>query len=138
MTDADRWLTLQSIREHEGFSATPAPDTNGTWVVGFGWNPQRLPITKGQADALLESQVIIREADLQRAWPTYALCDGPRQRALLEISYQIGVSGLMGFTKMLHAIAIKDFQTAAQELKNSGLYRQTPKRGDDYIALLEE
>lgn len=138
MTDHDRWLTLQSIREHEGFTATPVPDAGGTWVVGYGRNLTRNPLTKSEAEVLLEGDLAAREVDLGRQWPNYLLCDGPRQRALLELAYQLGVGGLLTFTKMLHAVAIKDYQTAALELKNSGLYRQTPTRGDDYIALLEE
>lgn len=138
MTLNDRWLTLQSIREHEGFSPAPVADTGGSWVVGFGWNPSKLPITKGQANTLLEDQVMLRESELERAWPPYLLCDGPRQRCLLEMSYQLGVAGLLTFTKMLHAIAARDYPTAALEVINSQLAKQTPSRVADYADMLKE
>lgn len=141
MSPQDRWLTLQSIRQHEGFSPSPVPDSGGTWVVGYGWNPNRLPITKHQADALLQDQLATREADLERTWPTYLLCDGPRQRCLLELAYQLGVGGLMTFTKMLHAVAVKPTGSnpeAAAEVLNAGLARQTPSRAQFYADLLKE
>lgn len=141
MTDQDRWLTLQSIREHEGFNAKPTADTGGTRVIGFGHNIDLNPLTKHQGDLLLEDDFSAIEAELPRQWPTFLLCDGPRQRCVSEMAYQLGVGGLMTFVNMLHAIAVKPTGSnpaAAAEVLNSGLARQTPSRAQDYAALLKE
>lgn len=138
MTAADYELLRQSVMRHEGFSATPAPDTNGTLVIGYGRNLMLDPLQKVEASYLLDHGLGERLAALPAAWPTFTSCDGPRQRALAELSYQLGVGGVLLFPKMLHAIAIRDFQGAAREVLNSQLAKDTPARAADYAALLRE
>lgn len=138
MTEQDRAQCKQSIMRHEGFSPRPIPDAHGTVVLGYGWNPCRWPMTEAQALFILDQQMDVKWNELLKAWPPLASCDGPRQRALLEMAYQLGASGVLLFPKMLHAIVLKDYQTAAQEVLNSTLTKQTPGRALDYAALLKE
>lgn len=138
MTQADRLLTKTSIMRHEGFSPRPVPDARGSIVLGWGWNPVFTPMTQAQADWMLDQQMDAKAWELGQAWPTFTTCDGPRQRCVLEMSYQIGVRGLLLFAKMLHDIALHNYEAAALEVLNSTLAKQTPARAQDYAALLRE
>lgn len=138
MTEQDRALTKASIMRHEGFSPRPVPDTGGTIVLGYGMNFSRWPMTEAEAQFLLDRRLDQRINDVARAWPPFAACDGPRQRALAEMGYQLGADGLLLFPKMLHAIVQKDYEGARLEVLNSTLAKQTPGRALDYAALLRE
>jgi GH24 family phage-related lysozyme (muramidase) len=138
MTTNDFALTLASIKEHEGFSAHPTPDTDGTLTVGYGRNLMTDGVTEAEADVLAQNTMTERIAQLTAAWPTFATCDGPRQRFVLELAYQCGTEGALGFKDTLHAIAVRNFPAAVAALLNSDLARTDPGRVRDYIALLQE
>ena len=138
MTAQDRALTKVSIMLHEGFSPRRVVDTRGQ-VIGYGWNLETGPaMTEPEAQAILEDHVDALESAWLKAWPSFASCGGPQQRALVEMSYQIGLGGVLLFAKMLRAIAVKDHETAAHEVLNSNLAKQTPLRARDYAATLRE
>ena len=135
MTAADYALTRTSIMEHEGFDATPAPDTTG-FVVGYGHNFDTDPCTLVQAGNLLDDDLADRIAALTKAWPPFLTVAGSFQRVALEMSYQLGVSGLLGFKDFLHACATGNREAAAQAVLASQLAKQTPSRVADYVAVL--
>jgi|SRR5690625_581620 len=54
--------------------------------------------------------------------------DDVRQRALANMAFQLGVSGLMGFRNMLRAIYNNDWGKAHDEALNSRWADQTPNR----------
>jgi len=55
------------------------------------------------------------------------------QDTILEMAYQLGLAGLMGFRHTLGCIEAGDYAQAAKNLRASLLYRQTPKRVEGYI-----
>lgn len=136
MTAADLALTRASIMNHEALSLKLAPDDNGTWQIGYGRNLNTDGITIAEANLLLDNDMATRQIQLAQAWAPFATCPGPVQRVLLEMSYQEGVDGLLGFTEMLHAIVAKDYITAAAEALNSHLATETPSRAQFYAATL--
>ena len=58
------------------------------------------------------------------------------QIILTCLVFQIGKSGVAKFKKFLGALKKQDYELAAQELKNSKLYTQTPNRIQNYISQL--
>ncbi len=136
MKAIDYTLLAQSIRDHEGFTATPQPDSDDTLVIGYGRNIDREPITPVEAQYLMNGPIEDRIVHLSQQWPPFTACDGPRQRVLVEMAYQIGTGGVLLFKDMLHAIAAHDYEAAAQALAASMLAKQTPARTADYMALL--
>jgi hypothetical protein len=138
MTPADFALTLASIKEHEGFSPKPVPDTDDTLQVGYGLNLTTDGLTEPEANWLAQSKMTERIAQLTAAWPTFATCDGPRQRFVLELAYQCGTAGALGFKDTLHAIAVRNYPAAITALLDSDVARKDPARTKDYIALLQE
>lgn len=137
MIPADYEATRTSIMDHEGFSPKPVPDTIG-FVVGFGHNFETDPITRLQAGTLLDEDLAERIVEVSTAWPPFSTVAGPCQRVVLEMSYQIGVEGLLGFKDLLHACATGNREAAAQAVLASQLAKQTPSRVADYAAILRE
>lgn len=55
---------------------------------------------------------------------------------LINMAFQMGVSGLLGFKKMLAAMSYRDDNVAAHEIKDSKYYSDTPNRAKRMIALI--
>lgn len=132
MTGPDLAAVTAAIHQHEGLSLKPVADRRGSIVIGYGRNLTFAGISAGEADYLLSNDLTERRATLALTWPLWLRCDSPRQRVLLEMAYQLGTHGLLGFPKLLHAVAIREYERAAQEVLTSDLAAETPSRARDY------
>lgn len=61
-----------------------------------------------------------------------------RKRALCNMAYQLGISGLLKFKKMLAALAGGDYEKAFEEALDSKWAGQTPVRAGRVAKLLKE
>ena len=130
---------IADLKTDEGWSATVYRDTEGFETIGFGFlvDPRRsggMPREVGEywlrflVDQLVPS--------LRRALPRFDVYPEPVQRALCNMSYQLGLSGLLGFRKMLAAIDRGDYAQAQREALDSRWAIQTPNRARKVAALI--
>jgi len=127
----DRESIAADLRRDEGWRESAYQDHLGYWTIGYGFLIDRrkggaLPREVG--DFWLAHNVGVLEESLRAAlrnWDDYP--DGI-QRALANMSYQMGVGGLMGFRNMLSLIDERRYQEAADEALNSRWAQQTPNR----------
>lgn len=138
MSPEDLAAARLSIMRHEGFSAVPTPDAHGTLVIGYGRNLNRNPLTIPEGEYLLDQDLPRRLAGAITAWPPLTTCSGPQQQVVLELTYQLGIGGLLLFKDFLHALAVKDVPAAVQALQASQLAQQTPSRVRDYCDRLTQ
>jgi lysozyme len=126
--DLDRLIT--SLQQHEGFralvydDATGLPIGPGTVVqgnptIGYGWALNKLPMSKGFALAHLRSTAQDKIAELLVRAPWVAALDDVRRTVLFELAYNLGVSGLLEFRKMLRALQQQEYVRAGAELVDS-------------------
>jgi len=126
--DAVRNSAFISLKEDEGYSQFPAADTGNTLVIGYGLNINLEGVTKAEAAWLLNSKINQCVADLVRALPWFADLDVVRQAALVNMRYNLGMPRLSKFKKMLAALKIQDWKTAAKECLDSDAARSLPNR----------
>ena len=105
----------ERIRVEEGFRGAPYEDTRGNSTIGYG---TKLPITKAEGAWLLETRLADTHARLAKAWEPYEGQNPARQHALLDMAYELGVEGLLGFHDMLAALEREDW--AARERGGAG------------------
>ena len=123
------------IRQDEGFRdvAYPDPLTGGDpWTVGFGCTgPDIKPGTRWTLAQAVAEQMKRRQAievALDQAIPWWRqLCD-ERQDVLVNMSYQMGVQGVLGFHGTLAACQAQQWEDAASNMLASKWASQTPKR----------
>ena len=138
----DRAKLLASIRLAEGFSPTPVPDSGGTVEVGYGRNLDTDPLTPAEAEVLLEGPVDNRIVAVTAALPWFEAATDARQRALVEMAYQMGTAGLLGFHDLLAAAANGAWVTAAWNVEHNAdgsstkLAIDTPARAARYAQML--
>lgn len=106
-------------------------DHLGYWTIGVG-----ILIDSRKGGGLLpeESEFIFRnrlrliEAELADRIPWITKLDPARRGVLLNMAYQMGISGLMGFKKTLATVESGHYQKAAVEMLGSKWAQQTPAR----------
>lgn len=125
-----------TIKDAEGLRLTPYAD-NGRISIGFGHNLTANGISEAIAEWLLNDDLIDAQRGITAGWPTFETLDDVRQRAVIELAFNVGVQGALMFRKMLHALAVKDWGTASQELLNSQAALSLPSRYHRLALMIE-
>ena len=119
---------LPRIRVEEGFRSRPYLDTEKHLTVGYGMNLDAGISERVAAAALVEQLQELHEMLSRYNW--YAALDPIRQGVCLDIAFNDGLHGLLGFSKMIAALGRQDWVTAQSEC-----HVQNPELQERYDAL---
>lgn len=124
-------LTKQ-LEIDEGRRACAYQDHLGYWTIGIGrLVDSRKPgagLRNSEIEFMLSNDIDERIAALARHLPWIETLDEARQGVLINMSFQMGVEGLMGFKNTLRMVAGQDYAAAADGMLHSLWARQTPER----------
>lgn len=129
-------LMLQ-LKVDEGLRLRPYDDVAGKVSIGFGRNLTDVGISLDEANILLANDVNHVLTQLPQRWPTFTTLDPIRQQVIANMAYNLGLAGLMQFTKMLAACAAGDFATAAADMLESLWARQVGARAHRLATMME-
>jgi lysozyme len=128
----------------EGFecSAYPDPLTGGEpWTIGVGHcGPEVSKDTVWDAarvNGALDNDIEEKTNECRRAFTWFDSLNEPRQAVIIGMCFQMGLSRLLKFKKMLAHVADDRFPQAAGEMRSSVWAHQTPKRAIRLAAQLE-
>lgn len=127
----DKEQLMRDLEKAEGFVPHAYQCPEGFWTIGVGRLIDKRKgggITYGEAMFLLENDIQRREQELRQRLPIFVRLDPVRQRALMEMAFQLGTGGLLKFQRMLGAIGRSDWASAAAEALQSTWAQQTPAR----------
>ncbi len=124
---------VEKIKESEGFIGNEYKDSLEIPTIGFG---TKLPISKAEGELLLSFRLNKMISDLLEEKPIIFRFPQERQEVLFEMCYQMGVKGLLNFKMMWLALENFDYIVAAEEILDSRLARQTPKRAKKYADIM--
>ena len=123
------------LRRDEGVRLKPYRDTVGKITIGVGRNLTDVGITPEEADLMLDHDIAVAIGGLSARLPWFTDLDPVRQRALVNLAFNIGVDGLLGFHRMLTALRLgvqtgeqQYYDRAAGEALNSSYAKQTKGR----------
>lgn len=116
MTPGDRAILRAQLIRHEGLRLKPYRDTLGVLTIGVGRNLDDRGLTEGEALYLLDSDIDLCERQLVARFPWFAALDAERQRVLLDMVFNLGLTRLLDFKKMLSAVGRGDYAAAAAEM----------------------
>jgi lysozyme len=121
---------LAQLKEHEGFRSKPYKCTAGKLTIGYGLNLEQ-GITEEEAAAILAIRCEKIEDELVARCPAYAAIvetDAPRAAVLLNMAYNLGVSGLLKFRRTLSFVEAGHYDSAATEMLDSTWAKQVGMR----------
>lgn len=136
----DRIALFKELEEDEGRVPYAYQDHKGYWTAGVGFLIDKAKggrIPEPVIDFWLQYLVEEREKQLDQYIPWWRKLSDARQRALIQMSYQLGVSGLLGFPKMLKALQEGNWGEAYRQALDSKWAREdTPERAQKVAAML--
>jgi len=125
------------IKHHEGYRRYVYKCTAGVQTVAYGRNLETVGISPEEAEYLLNNDIKRCVEQLERyIWFTHQ----PRgvKDALINMCFNMGITRLLGFTRMIAALAMNDYRTAAIEALDSRWAQQVPERAKDVTCMLRE
>ena len=124
---------VNDIERAEGFRGSEYADPRGFPTIAYGI---KLPLTKTEGELLLVHRLEIETRCIAERWPPWRAASRAVQDALRHAGFVLGCTGLLEFTKALHALALSDYGAARAEFRRSDWYRQDPRRVEAVIARL--
>ena len=122
---------LEKIKEHEGFVEHVYDDSLGIPTIGYGFAIKDLILDEDIAEEILirKLEKLKRNANARFKW----LEDMPQevQEVVLNMCYQLGVTGVSKFRKAISAMQEGEWSEAADEMLDSLWARQTPNRAKE-------
>jgi lysozyme len=119
-------LVTSRLKTEEGFRAKVYKDILGKQTIGYGFCVDA-GITEFAAAALLTAQIQERDQALQQFW-WYKGLDEVRKSVFIDVSFNVGVDGLLHFPKCIAAVGKQDWQEASAQLLDSDAARLLPHR----------
>jgi lysozyme len=120
----------------------PYKDSLGYLTIGVGRNLDHVGITQAEAMMMLERDIAVAETELRKTWPTLFQTehlDEARRDAMVNLCFNMGISRLSGFKKLIAALEAREWDTAAKEAKDSRWATQVqPERVHDITYMLRE
>jgi len=122
---------LEKIKHHEGFVEHVYDDSLGIPTIGYGFAIKDLVLDEDIAEDILirKLEKLQRNANSRFQW----LEDMPQevQEVVLNMCYQLGITGVSKFRKAISALQEGEWQEAADEMLDSLWARQTPNRAEE-------
>lgn len=108
----------------------------GKTTIGYGRNIQEIGISAEEARDLLDNDINVCIVDLG-SFPWFQALDPIRQRAVVDMRFQLGPAGFRGFARMIEALEDGDYAAAAAHALDSKWARaDSPERAKTVTAML--
>lgn len=128
-------MSVSNLRDlislHEGRIPYAYQDSLGYWTIGVGHlidrkKGGRLP--EHIIDALLDYDISTHAGELERALPWTKELDHVRQCVLVDMTFNLGIAGLLGFRNTLAAVKEQRWDDAAAGMLASRWAKQVGPR----------
>lgn len=127
---------LADLKRDEGVRVKPYIDTAGVLSIGVGRNLTEVGLRPLEIDYLLSNDVYEAIEDCE-SFDWWELLNEVRQRALVNMRFNLGPSRFRGFVLMLDAIGQQDYYTAAQQMLLSTWSTQVGARAIRLARMIE-
>ena len=139
MTDILMNRIKSQLVRHEGLRLKPYRCTAGKLTIGVGRNLDDCGISQKEAYALLDNDIRNCEQQLLDEIPViYGALDEVRQSVILNMCFNLGLKGLLGFSNTLAYIAAGDWERAANGMLASKWAKQVGSRAIELSELMRK
>lgn len=135
---------ISQLKRDEGFRASPYLDTRGIPTVGYGRNlaanplpNETYPLSEQRASEILQYDLARIWGTLQLHLPWVATLPEVYSGVLANMSFNMGVNGLLGFKNMLGAVQHGQYDDAALDMQESAWFHQVGARAQRLVKQME-
>jgi lysozyme len=139
----------QQLKRHEGIKNKPYLCTAGKRTIGVGRNLDAVGITTDEALYLLaegiteDDAMYLLDNDIQRVEKElvshvriFPALSENRKIVLMNMSFNLGINGLLKFNNMFAALETLDYQKAADEMLDSLWAKQVGSRANELANIM--
>ena len=129
----------EQLVRHEGLRLKPYRCTAGKLTIGIGRNLDDCGISQSEAYVMLINDIMNCEKQLQAKIPDiYNGLDEVRKSVLLNMCFNLGIKGLLGFKNTLAYIGAGDWERAANGMLASKWAKQVGMRAIELSELMRK
>lgn len=135
---------FEQLKRDEGIRLSPYKDTRGFLTVGVGHNldanplpGETYPLTPARVDEILTQDVARITGELIVKLPWVPLLKDVYRGVLQNMSFNLGVGGLLEFHHMLAAVKVMGYEEAAKQMQASSWYTQVGDRAKRLVAQMQ-
>jgi lysozyme len=129
-------LRLKVYDDANGSPLIPGYTLKGHATIGVGRNVEHVGITKEEALDLLMNDIRRCEKEAVAAFPWYIDLDSTRKDVIISMVFNLGLTRLMGFRKMIKAMEDKNYEEAADQMLDSVWAEQVGKRAEELSRMM--
>jgi lysozyme len=129
----------EQLVRHEGLRLKPYRCTAGKLTIGIGRNLDDCGISQSEAYVMLINDIMNCEKQLQAKIPDiYNGLDEVRKSVLLNMCFNLGINGLLGFKNTLAFVKAGDWERAANNRLVSKWAKQVGRRAIELSELMRK
>ena len=113
---------------HEGLELKSYKCSAGYITLGVGRNVEELGITEDEARYLLDNDILRVSRELDNAMPWWRDMSEVRQRIVVDMVFNLGMSRFLNFKLAINAMQEEDWEEAAAQMLDSRWARQVGTR----------
>jgi len=126
----DKEKLIEELKRDEGVELRPYKCSAGFLTLGVGRNIEERGITMDESDYLLANDIQICEEEAARVFKWYDTLSDVRQRVILNMVFNLGLTKLLNFKKFLAAMEAEDWEEAGKQMLDSRWAKQVGNRAD--------
>lgn len=129
-----KWI--ERTKRYEGLSLKPYKCPAGYITIGYGHNLEANGITQEMAEELLKTDLAYARMEVGAKLPWSAKLNDARQYVLVDMAFNMGISRLLTFKKMLAALKEGFWERAAHEALDSKWAKQVGRRAKELAEII--
>ena len=129
---------IESIKQHEGYVGVVYKDSLGIDTIGYGFAIKDLELDEDICEIILERKLHALEDMINLKFSWYKYMPQEIKDVVMEMCYQLGVTGVSKFKKTIAYLQNKQWEEASVEMLDSLWARQTPNRAKELSNRVKE
>ena len=122
---------IESIKRHEGYVGVVYKDSLGIDTIGYGFAIKDLELDADICDIILERKLKDLKDRINNKFDWYIYMPPEIKDVIIEMCYQLGVTGFSKFKKTIAYLQNKQWEDASVEMLDSRWAKQTPERAKE-------
>ena len=128
--------TMEELKKHEGLRLKPYKCTAGALTIGYGRNLNARGISRAEAHDMLAHDVIETYHQCELKIDFWSSLSDVHKMVLLNMAFNLGIQGLLGFKRTLDYMRSGDFRSASVEMLDSKWAEQVGKRAEELSKMM--
>lgn len=124
------------IMRHEGLRLKPYKCSAGKLTIGYGRNLDDVGLRKAEAVLLLDNDIQSATETLNKSLPWVNSLDWARRGVLINMTFNLGIAGLLKFKNTLHYIQNSEWKKAHDAMLDSKWAQQVGPRAIELARII--